>query len=123
VPFTMVSGALRAEDINLSIKCRYSIRILRFELLILKDAFLMVIFAFVFVVPSKHRRSCCQSSTDAGCWSVVTAHHFKLDLTSPSASRWPEQGSYTTDPASIEASLMNTVFRNLPRSHCGIVPN
>jgi hypothetical protein len=54
MPFEMVSGALGAEDINLSIKCRYSIRILRFELLILKDAFLTVIFAFVFVVPRKH---------------------------------------------------------------------
>jgi hypothetical protein len=48
------SGALRAEDDNLSIKRRCSIRILRFELLILKDAFLRLIFAFVFVVPRKH---------------------------------------------------------------------
>jgi hypothetical protein len=53
----MVIGALRAEDINLAIKRRYSSRILRFELLILKDAFLMVIFAFVFVVPRKHGKA------------------------------------------------------------------
>jgi hypothetical protein len=51
MPFEMVIGALRAEDINLSIKCRCSSRILRFELLILKGAFLRAIFAFVFVVP------------------------------------------------------------------------
>jgi hypothetical protein len=54
MPFEMVSDALRTKEINLSIKRRCSIRILRFELLILKDAFLMVIFAFVFVVPRKH---------------------------------------------------------------------
>jgi hypothetical protein len=40
-----------AGHINLSIKRRCSSRILRFELLIFMDAFLRVIFAFVFVVP------------------------------------------------------------------------
>jgi hypothetical protein len=48
MPFKMVQRVFVAEDINLSIKCRYSSRILRFELLILKDAFLRVIFAFLF---------------------------------------------------------------------------
>jgi hypothetical protein len=51
MPFGSPSGALGVEDINLSIKCRYSSRILRFELLIFMDAFLTIIFAFVFVVP------------------------------------------------------------------------
>jgi hypothetical protein len=45
------SGALRAEDTISSIKRRCSRRILRFELLIFMDAFLTIIFAFVFVVP------------------------------------------------------------------------
>jgi hypothetical protein len=54
-----------AGHINLAIKRRCSSRILRFELLILKDAFLTIIFAFVFVVPVNMVK---RSFAIARCW-------------------------------------------------------
>jgi hypothetical protein len=75
VPFRWSSAALSAEDINLSIKRRCSIRILRFELLILKDAFLRLIFAFVFVVPRKHNKAVFRNRPGSHVW-----HHSQVDV-------------------------------------------